>query len=151
MISRQQPKCPSRHRQSGTVLVMALMFLVILTILGIAAVNGTSLSFRAVGNMQSRNFAISLAQEAIERKISSSTSFYTPLADTITIQGQSVAVTAPQCAGAATADGYDVNSPVSPDDTRWEIGASVTDSVSGAKVALRQGVKMIMKKGTGCA
>lgn len=150
MISRRPPKCPSRHRQSGTVLVMALMFLVILTILGIAAVNGTSLSFRAVGNMQSRNFALSLAQEAIERKISSSTSFYTPVANTIMIQGQSVAVTAPQCAGAATADGYDVNSPVSPDDTRWEIGASVTDSVSGARVALRQGVKMIMKKGTGC-
>ncbi len=151
MISPRHPKCQSRHRQSGTVLVMALMFLVILTILGIAAVNGTSLSFRAVGNMQSRNFAISLAQEAIEQKISSSASFYTPLANTITIQGQNVAVTAPQCAGAATADGYDVNSPVSPDDTRWEIGASVTDSVTGAKVALRQGVKMIMKKGTGCA
>lgn len=151
MISRRQPTCQSRHRQSGTVLVMALMFLVILTILGIAAVNGTSLSFRAVGNMQSRNFAISLAQEAIEQKISSSTSFYSPAANTITIQGQSVAVTAPQCAGAATADGYDVNSPVSPDDTRWEIGASVTDSVTGARVALRQGVKMIMKKGTGCA
>ena len=151
MISHSHRPHPTRYRQSGTVLVMALMFLVILTILGIAAVNGTSLSFRAVGNMQSRNFAVSLAQAAIEQKISSSASFYTPAAATITIQGQSVAVTAPQCAGAATADGYDVNSPVSPDDTRWEIGASVTDSVTGAKVALRQGVKMIMKKGTGCA
>ena len=151
MSSHLYPPASSRYRQSGTVLVMALMFLVILTILGIAAVNGTSLSFRAVGNMQSRNFAVSLAQAAIEQQISSSVSFYTPAATTLTIQGQSVAVTAPQCAGAATADGYDVNSPVSPDDTRWEIGASVTDSVTGARVALRQGVKMIMKKGTGCA
>ena len=83
MTSRPQQRCAPERWQSGTVLVMALMFLVILTILGIAAVNGTSLSFRAVGNMQSRNFAISLAQEAIEQKISSSANFYTPVADTI--------------------------------------------------------------------
>ena len=138
------------RRQSGMVLITALMFLVILTMFGIAAINGTSSAFRAVGNMQSRNFAISLAQSGIEQYISTSTVFYTPAAAVITIQGQKVNVTAPQCAGAATADGYDVNSPVSPDDTRWELGASVTDSVSGSNVSIRQGVKMIMKKGTGC-
>ena len=146
MMTRQK----ACRRQSGFVLVMALMFLVILTIIGIAAVNGTSSVFRAVGNMQSRNFAVSLAQAAIEQYISSSAVFYSPAATVIPVQGQNVSVTAPQCAGAATADGYDLNSPVSPDDTRWELGASVTDSVTGANVSIRQGVKMIMKKGAGC-
>jgi len=52
-------------RQNGTVLVMALVFLVILTLLGVGALNTTSLQEKMAGNTQDRNYAFQAAESGI--------------------------------------------------------------------------------------
>ena len=53
------------HRQRGVVLIMALVFLVILTILGITAMSTTSLEEKMAGNARDRNLAFQAAETAL--------------------------------------------------------------------------------------
>jgi hypothetical protein len=140
----------TRKNQHGAVLIMALMFLILLTLIGIAAVNSSSSGFKTVANMQSRSYALSLGQNAIEQVLSSPTIFYTPVKQTITIDGQDVTVTMPVCVGTSPAQGYELGggSTVTPLDNHWDIGATVTDSVTGASVSIKQGVKMRQSQGS---
>jgi PilX N-terminal len=143
-------KYGTRKHQQGAVLIMALMFLILLTLIGIAAVNSSSSGFKVVGNMQSRAYALSLAQNAVEQVISSPAIFYTPVDQTIAVDGQNVAVTMPVCVGTSPAQGYELGggSTVTPLDNHWDIGATVTDSVTGASVSIKQGVKMRQSQGS---
>ena len=139
----------SKKNQRGAVLLMALMFLILLTLIGIAAVNSTSSGFKVVGNMQSRSYALSLAQAAIESVISSTTPFYTPATSTVRVDGQDIAVTVPVCTGTSPAAGYELGqSSVTPVDNHWDVGAAFTDSITNAKVSIRQGVKMRQTQGS---
>lgn len=61
------------HYQRGSTLVVALIFLVLLSIFAINAFNSSSTNVRVVGNMQSRQEAVSAAQLGIEQVISSTT------------------------------------------------------------------------------
>lgn len=139
----------SKKNQHGAVLLMALMFLILLTLIGIAAVNSTSSGFKVVGNMQSRAYALSVAQAAIESVISSTTAFYTPATSTVTVDGQIVAVSVPVCTGTSPAAGYELGqSSVTPVDNHWAVGATYTDTITSASVAVRQGVKMRQTQGS---
>lgn len=72
------PTPPTRHRagtalrgrQRGATLVMALIFLVLMSLFAINAFLGSTTHLRIVGNMQARNEATAAAQVAIEQVIS---------------------------------------------------------------------------------
>ncbi len=55
----------SLPRQGGVALVMALVFLLLLTILGIAALNTTSLEEKMANNVKDRNLAFQSAESAL--------------------------------------------------------------------------------------
>jgi len=57
--------------QRGATLVMALIFLVLLSLLAVSAYNGTNTNLRVVGNMQARQEAQAAAEVAVEQTISS--------------------------------------------------------------------------------
>ena len=61
--------CPDRilipTRQRGMVLVLALVFLLLLTLLGITALNTTSLEEKMAGNVKDRNLAFQAAESAL--------------------------------------------------------------------------------------
>jgi hypothetical protein len=59
------------NRQRGATLLMALIFLMLLSMLAISAFNGTSSNLRVVGNMQARQQALAAAQVGIEQTLSS--------------------------------------------------------------------------------
>ena len=56
---------PFPPRQSGIALVLALVFLLLLTIIGIAALNTTSLEEKMAGNVKDRNLAFQAAESAL--------------------------------------------------------------------------------------
>lgn len=53
------------QRQQGAVLVVALMFLIILTLLGLAAMTGTTLEEKMAGNSRDYNIALQAAEAAL--------------------------------------------------------------------------------------
>jgi type IV pilus assembly protein PilX len=55
----------TRSRQSGAVLIVSLLFLVILTILGITAMQGTTLEHRMAGNTRDHAIAMQAAEAAL--------------------------------------------------------------------------------------
>lgn len=69
MIAHANPmtRCIARlpDRQQGFVLVMALVFLALLTIIGVTAMSTTSLEEKMAGNMKDRNLAFQAAETAL--------------------------------------------------------------------------------------
>ena len=57
------PQTPSAHR--GMVLVVSLIFLVLLTLLGVAAMSTTSLQEKMAGNTKDQNLAFQSAETAL--------------------------------------------------------------------------------------
>ena len=62
-----------RTRQRGATLVVALIFLILMSLFAISAFNTSNVNIRVVGNMQARQEAVGAAQVALERTISSTT------------------------------------------------------------------------------
>lgn len=67
-------------KQLGSTLIVALVMLVLLTLLAVSAINSTTSSIQVVGNAQFSEEASAVAQQAIEKVISSN--FTTNLATT---------------------------------------------------------------------
>lgn len=73
-----------RLRQSGAVLITALVLLLIMTLLGLASMQNTSLEERMAGNMRHANIAFQAAESALrqgEAWIASRTAEPTPTSD----------------------------------------------------------------------
>ena len=58
---------PSRNRQQGVALIMALAFLMILTIIGVTALSTTSLQEKMAGNVQDKHTAFQAAESALRQ------------------------------------------------------------------------------------
>ncbi|MDH3671664.1 MAG: PilX N-terminal domain-containing pilus assembly protein [Gammaproteobacteria bacterium] len=56
---------PTMHRQQGVALVMSMAFLLILTLIGITALNTSALEERMAGNMVDKNYALQAAESAL--------------------------------------------------------------------------------------
>jgi len=69
---RPHGKTRGLRQQRGATLVIALIFLVLMSLFAISQFNTSTGNMRIVGNMQSRQEAISAAQQAIEQTLSSS-------------------------------------------------------------------------------
>jgi type IV pilus assembly protein PilX len=54
-----------KHRQQGAVLIVALIFLVILTMLGVTAMTGTTMEHRMAGNSKDLGVALQAAETAL--------------------------------------------------------------------------------------
>jgi Tfp pilus assembly protein PilX len=139
---------PARRHQTGATLVVALLMLAVLALLGVTAVNNSTINLRIVGNMQAHQDAEAVAQEAIEQVISSIAVFNNPVANTITLAGVDVQVSEPTCLDVRPADGYSATFPLAPENTHWELNASYDDPVSSARANLVQGVTIVMPSGS---
>ena len=54
------------NRQQGAVLVMALVLLIVLTLIGVASMQGSSMELKVASNAQQRNTAFEAAQSLID-------------------------------------------------------------------------------------
>nr|WP_305793002.1 hypothetical protein [Sedimenticola hydrogenitrophicus] len=129
-------------------MVVGLVMLTVLTLLAVTAINDTTIDLKIVGNMQAQMRVEEAVQQGIEEMISSSASFETPASDTDTYSGQSVTVAQPVCLGEKPAPGFSALWSIAPQKTEWEVSATATDSVTGARTTLHQGVRLLMVAGS---
>jgi hypothetical protein len=60
-----------RSAQQGATLVVAMIFLILMSLFAISAFKGSTVNLRIIGNMQSRQEAIAVARQAVEKTLSS--------------------------------------------------------------------------------
>ena len=152
-----------QQRQQGTTLLIALIFLVILTLFAVSGMNTGIINLRTANNAQMMLEAEFAAQQQVEAMLNSATNFSGAAAraaeatTNVDVNGDSVTdfvvkTKRPRCLSIKAAPGYEYDlSASAPKDTVWEVVANASDSVFGATVTLRQGVKVRMPVGsTGC-
>ena len=143
---------PARH-QRGMTLIVSLVMLIMLTMFAISTMNLSNSNLKVVGNQQALRAVEAAAQQALERVVSGSAIFSAPAAQTFTIDGFTVAVTAPVCIRSQIATGSGGGIPGSgsggliPEMNVFEVQASTTDSFSGATASVVQGVDLMMLSG----
>jgi len=147
-----------RSRQRGVAMVIGMIMLVLLTLLVVSAINSSSVNLRITGNMQAQDEARAVAQQAIEKVLGDYAKFYpmptaipatTPNYD-INNDGTNdyiVAVAAPVCKSASkqlpgrTPDCINgAKAGLFCWDTLWEVAATATDSKTGVRQVVTQGV-----------
>lgn len=144
------------HSQRGSTLMVGLVMLMLLTMVAVSAINSTTTSVMLVGNAQFREEAISAAQKAIEKVISTGDFRTTPPPpQTVKINGVAEYTVTfeppPQCVSFKPVDPTDLATPMecasSIGDicfwTLWDIRAVVTAADTGASVAVHQGIRTI--------
>jgi Tfp pilus assembly protein PilX len=152
---------PTLQQQRGITLVIALIFLVILTLFAISGVNTGIVNLRTANNQQMMIEAESAAQQQIEGMLNSVTPFENALgaaATTANVDANgdgfndfAVVTQPPKCLNIVPAPGYSYEFAASaPKDTVWEVIAAASDNVFGTSVTLRQGVKIRMKVSAVC-
>ena len=160
-MKRHQPLA----RQRGLAMVIGMIMLVLLTLLVVSAINSSSVNLRITGNMQAQDEARAMAQQAIERVLGVKANFYpTPTAQAATnyyvdnnTSGNavySVSVAAPVCKGAAkqfpgrSADCINgARAGLFCWDTLWEVVATATDTKTGVRQVITQGVAIPFEPG----
>lgn len=132
----------SPKRQRGAVLLVSLVMLMVITLFVVSSANMSSTDLRIVGNLQRKMVINQSVQQAIEDVLSNVSNFNTPVAQTITVNGTAVAVSAPACLGTATAAGYTAVNNITLYDTNWSVSATATDLLTGATSTINQGVRI---------
>ncbi len=150
----------SLHRQQGSTLLVSLIFLVVITLFGVSAINTSSLNLRIAANSQFQAQAEAAAQLGIEQAIGSLTTFTAPSVQTITLDvnkdgstDYTATVSAATCLSSKAASGYSAEycaTGACPNDTNWELVSTVNDAATGAKVTVRQGVKVRLPSSATC-
>lgn len=145
-------------RQTGSVLVVGLIMLVLLTLMALSSINSTTTSLQVIGNAQFRDEATAAAQQAIETVISTSAFTSAPPApQAIDVNGDGASdytvtfVPAPACRSYRAVDTTVAGLPTDCYGsigavcfwTVWDISAVVNDAATGANVTVHQGVRTI--------
>ena len=144
--------CANR-RQRGATLLISLIMLVVLTLFAVAGFNLSSVNLKISGNFQQQRFVEASVMQAIEQVVSDKALFYSPLGQTIVVNGISVTVAAAGGYHNPVTDGYESNtdpatgSPNGPQDTVWEVQGNGTDPLTGARAAVTQGLQVVMRPG----
>lgn len=148
-------------RQAGVTLVIALLFLVVLTMLVLSAINSGTLGLRIAMNMQLQKEAATTAQAYLDAKLASLTFFQSPpttvTTDTTTFPNYTMTLAAPLCLGISTAEASGSRSQVAPiaitnptPEYLWDLSVIARDNLTGASAEVHQGVKVRMAVGTQC-
>lgn len=132
----------SPKRQRGAVLLVSLVILMVITLFVVSSANMSSTDLRIVGNLQRKMVINQSVQQAIEEVLSNVSNFNTPVAQTITVNGIAVAVSAPACLDTAPATGYTAVNNITLYDTNWSVSATATDLITGATSTINQGVRI---------
>lgn len=151
----------SQQRQRGTTLLIALIFLVILTLFAVSGMNTGVINLRTANNAQLMVEAEYAAQQQIEGVLNAVTPFVASAlaAATVTnvdVNGDSytdfvVRTQPPICLSIVPAPGYSYEFAASaPKDTVWQVTASAADSTFGAQATVRQGVKIRLPVSATC-
>lgn len=151
---------PSRlpSRQRGIAMVIGMIFLVLLTLLVVSAINSGSINLRITGNMQAEDEARAVAQQAIEKYASVYSNFYpTPVAKPATgydinndgTNEYSVTIAAPVCRSASQQTvartpecAAGIKGGIFCWDTLWDVTAVATDGKTGVSQTVTQGVSI---------
>ncbi len=131
-------------RQQGATLLVVLVMLVVITLLGIASIRISGSNLLVVGNMQSRKFVENYGLQAIEQVLNSIAPFNAPTSAVAVAApaGLTVSVSNRTCTFSAPAPGTSAVSTIAPEDNNWEFSVTVTDSFTGARTSMVQGVKI---------
>ncbi len=137
------------HR--GSVLLVSLFLLIVLTVLAISAINTSTTGLRITGNMQSQHFADAAVQQAMDNLLSNSNNFNFPTVMNPTVNGLTVTLTRPECRRTQAAGGYSrkmsSNTVAMPQDTEWQVTGTATDTLTGAQASVTQGVRIRLTAG----
>ncbi|MGN7612956.1 hypothetical protein ACQZV8_12825 [Magnetococcales bacterium HHB-1] len=137
-----------KNQEGAAVLLVSILLLSIMTVALISAYNISAVQFRIIGNMQMQRTVESAAQEGVERVISSSDDFSSDSTEqNYSIGGNTVTVAAPECIASVKLSGYSATWGLAPEDNTWHVQASVTDSASGARAIIHQGIRIRMRAG----
>ena len=130
-------------------LIVSLVMLVMLTLFALSTKTLSGTNLKVVGNQQAQRAVEAAANQALEQVVSGSNIFKVPASQSLTIDGFTVAVTAPACVRTEPCTGCSKDITVTnlPEMDLFEVQASTTDSVSGATVSVRQGVDLMMLQG----
>ena len=150
------------RRQRGATLVVALIMLVMLTLFALTAMNTSNTGLKIASNTQTRAEVTSAIQQEIDKAMSvaftlnpASVAGNKPIdINNDGVVDYNVVVETPVCLSIVPVKNtdLDVKNPADAvcfvsgttnsmcSNTRWEIGASATDPISGASVSIRQGV-----------
>lgn len=156
-------------RQSGMTLLVSMIMLSVLTLFAITAIRTGNIGFKIVGNQQAQKLMEAAAQQAIEQTISNlgnfdpvsvippgattaqrvcvNATFGDPLVaipPATCSSGTQVDVMPVRCISTKRTPGGSVTQAAGTFDNLWQITATVTDSLTGAKATYHQGVKIRM-------
>lgn len=163
------PRTPSRQR--GSVLIISLIMLMVLTLLAISAINMSTTGLRIVNSMQARGESMSAAQRCVEQVISSnfadtigsiagtctvavnSSSYDVVLAAPCLKQMTSVRNTELKLTDAEDLKCYDTTTnPFSAcANTVWEFSGIVNQGFFGVNTSLKQGISLRMDNSSAIA
>ena len=168
---------PRAARQSGMVLMVTLVMLIVITMFVISMVRLSNTNAIIVGNMQAQKAVEAEAQQAAELALNkfkfwedamttagtwatsttSTVSYatiwstYTPTGATVgtppKTQSDSITIYRPQCLFFEPAQGYSALSGVAPQDTYWDLQVNAADTKTGASTEIHQGVQMRLPAG----
>lgn len=156
-------------RQRGATLLVALIMLVVLTLFAVTAIRTGNIGLKIVGNQQSQKLMESAAAQAIEQSVSNLGNFdAATVIDPTTTPAQRVCVNAvsgdpvvaippdtctsgtqvdvapARCIAAKRQTGGSLTQQMSTYENTWELVATVTDTLTGAKAVYHQGVMIRM-------
>jgi Tfp pilus assembly protein PilX len=145
-------------KQRGATLVVGMVMLLVLTLLVVSSIRMSNTNLKVVGNMQVRDEAVAAAQQAIEALLSDVNNFYTPAAQTATVDinndgtaDYTVSIAVPVCQKLVPVEGYSNDFAESaPKDSYWDIRAVVTDTRTGASATIQQGAKVRLDSTATC-
>ena len=145
------------QRQRGATMIIALIMIATITLLVVASFTLSSTNLRSVGNMQMREESLAAANKAIEQVLSGPFT-NDPKQEQITVDidnngtiDYTVMVAQPQCikfavasSGGKTMIGPAMGTAAKTWYTDWDLDATVTDTASGARVRVHQGVRVLL-------
>jgi Tfp pilus assembly protein PilX len=147
---------PMHHAERGAVLLAGLIMLLLFTLLLSGALTLSNVNLQAVGNAQARTEALAAANSSLELKISQDfTTGSAPSTTNVDINNDGVrdyvaSIDKPLCIRATVAQAIDPSSAslagISSGtwNTVWLLRSQVTDPASGAAVAVRAGVRVLL-------
>lgn len=132
-----------------------MIMLLLLSLLGISAVQMLGVNLHIVSNMASQKAVEGASQQGLERMISNLANFITPPAGITTMNIQNgadekfaVSIQGPKCIAETPAPGYSLTYGLAPKRMQWELQANTKDPTLGGAAEVHQGVTILMPAGS---